>query len=81
MFQITIARHGFDGGVTGFVFQESLQKILQETEWYFIFVIPLGGEINFLESTDSRLKEFWKKVKLFTAECDPTIRENLWLEE
>jgi hypothetical protein len=43
MFQITIARHGFDGGVTGFVFQESLQKILQGTEWYFIFVIPPGG--------------------------------------
>ena len=43
MFQITIARRGFDGGVTGFVFQESLQKILQETVWYFIFVIPREG--------------------------------------
>ena len=81
MFQITIEMHRFYGGVTEFVFQESLQEILQETEWYFIFVIPPGGEIDCLESTNHRSTEFWKKAKLFTAECDPTIRENLWLEE
>jgi hypothetical protein len=82
MFRITIATgHTFDGGVVGFFSHKSLQTILQETEWYFIFVIPPGGEMEFLEPSDGRLKEFWKKVKLFTAECDPTERGNLWLEE
>jgi hypothetical protein len=82
MFQITIAtRHTFDGGIMEFFPQKSLQTILQETEWYFIFVVPPGGEMEFLEPRDERLKEFWKNVKLFTAECDPTERGNPWLEE
>ena len=82
MFQITIATgHTFDGGVMEFFPQKLLQTISQETEWYFIFVIPPGGGMEFLEPSDERLKEFWKKVKLFTAECDPTERRNPWLEE
>ncbi len=74
IFQFTIADwHTIKGGLMDFYSQQSLQTILQGKEWCFVFVIPPGGVIECPESSDDddRLKEFWNKVKLFSAEFDP----------
>jgi len=69
IFQFTVvASHPIKGGLMDFF---SFHKILEDKEWYFIFVIPPGGEVVCSESGDERLKEVWKDVKFFTAEVDP----------
>ena len=60
-FQITIEMHRFYGGVTEFVFQESLQEKLQETEWYFIFVIPPGGRLTALNQPTIGRQSFGRR--------------------
>jgi hypothetical protein len=81
MFHITIATsHTIDRGILELFSQESLQTILQETECHFVFVIPRGRDIECPEPSDRRSKEFWKKVKLFSAECDPANEGSLSLE-
>ena len=72
IFQFTIAdSHPIKGGLVDFFLHTSLHKILEDKEWYFIFVIPQGGRVVCSESGDEKLKEFWKDVKFFTAEVDP----------
>ena len=76
IFQFTIAEsHSIKGGLMDFFSHKSLHKILQEKEWYIIFVIPRGGKLVCPESSDERLKEFWKKAKFFTAEVDPKKKQ------
>ena len=81
MFQITIAtRHSFDERAMGF-FAETPPNDIARDRVVFYLRYPSRGGMEFPEPSNEILKEFWEKVKLFTAECDPTIRENLWLEE
>jgi len=72
IFQFTIMdSHPIKGDLMDFFLHQSLREILREKDWYFIFVIPPGGELVCPEPSDVRLEGFWKDVKLFTAEVDP----------
>ena len=72
IFQFTIAEsHSIEGGLMDFFSYKSLHKILQEKELYIIFVIPRGGKLVCPESSDERLKKFWKNAKFFITEVDP----------
>ena len=72
IFQSTIAAsHPIKEGLMDFFSHKSLHKILEDKEWYFIFVIPQGGELMCSESGDEKLKEIRKHVEFFTVEVDP----------
>jgi len=73
IFQFTIAAsHPIKASIMDFFKDRSLESILRDKEWYFIFVIPPGGELVCSESSAEKMEWFWKNVKLFTAEMDPT---------
>ena len=66
IFQFTISTsHPIKGGLVGFFSQEPFQTILQGK------VIPAGGKTEYTKSSDASMEEFWKKVRLFSAEIDP----------
>jgi hypothetical protein len=68
MFQFTIASsHPIKPGIMKLLSDETLKK----AQWRLIFVVPPDGTLEFSENPRSELKEFWKKVTLFTAEFDP----------
>jgi hypothetical protein len=47
----------------------------EENDWYFIFVVSPGGKLTCSESMDKKMKRFWNKVKMFTAEINPKEQE------
>ena len=59
------------GELMDFFTQEMLQTLLQGKEWRFVFVVPPGAKVECPESSDDRMKTFWKKVKVFSAVFDP----------
>jgi hypothetical protein len=72
VFQFTIADdHPIKAGLMNF-FSESHYE---ENDWYFIFVVPPGGKLTCSESSDEKMKRFWNKVKMFTAEINPKEQE------
>ncbi len=71
IFQFTIAAsHEIKEGIMDFFSQETLKDKLQGVEWRFIFVIRPGWEFICPESNVKKLKPFWDKARLFTAEID-----------
>jgi len=44
--------------------------MLKEVEWCFIFIIPCGSMIVCPEVNIMKVKRFWDKARLFTAEVD-----------
>jgi hypothetical protein len=71
IFQFTIAAsHPIKVKLMDFFSHESLEEILRDKAWFFIFVIPRGGELVCPESNDDKLKWFWNNAEFFTAEVD-----------
>ena len=71
IFQFSIsASHEITEGVTKFFSQPTLEEKLQGTEWRFVFVISPGSSIVCSESNVAKLKGFWDRARLFTAEID-----------
>jgi hypothetical protein len=76
MFQFTIASsHPIKPGIMKLLSDETLKK----AQWRLIFVVPPDRTLEFPDGTfefsespgSSKMKEFWRKVTLFTAEFDP----------
>jgi hypothetical protein len=76
IFQFTIeASHTISAGLMDFFSHKSFKAMLQGKEWYFIFVIPRGGNVTFSESSDEKMEWFWKNANFFTAEMDPKKKQ------
>ena len=71
IFQFSIsASHEITEDIMKFLSQPTLEEKLQGTEWRFVFVIPPGSTIVCSESNAAKLKGFWDRAGLFTAEVD-----------
>ena len=46
------------------------QPTLEKATWYFVFIIPQGSSIFCSEENVAKMKDFWGKATLFTAEID-----------
>jgi hypothetical protein len=72
IFQFSVAsKHDINPSVMDF----SSHATLKEALWRFIFVVPPDGTLEYPEPSGvagEKLKEFWKRVTLFTAEFDPS---------
>lgn len=70
IFQLSIAAsHEIKEDIMNFFLQPTLEK-LQEAEWRFVFIIPPRSTIVCPESNVAKLKGFWGRTRLFTAEID-----------
>ena len=72
MFQFTIAD---DHPIKACLMDFFPESHYEENDWYFIFVVPPGGKLTCSESSDEKMRRFWNKVKVFTAEIDPKEQE------
>jgi hypothetical protein len=59
-------------------FFTTLASKFQGTESRFVFIIPPGETIVCSASGSTKLKEFWDKVTVFSAEFDPKKRIYYW---
>jgi hypothetical protein len=76
MFQFTIGdSHPIKAGLMDFLLHPSLHAIVQDKDWYFIFVLPPGGKVKCTKSSFEKMNVFWEKAKMFTAEVDPRRQE------
>jgi hypothetical protein len=60
------ASHPIKEGIAEFLSQSTLEK----AKWYLVFIIPQGSSIFCSEANVAKMKEFWDKATLFTAEID-----------
>jgi len=72
IFQFTSASsHEIEEGIMDFFSQPPLHETLEGVPWRLVFVIRPGATIECRELNVDKLKEFGKRVTLFTAEFDP----------
>ena len=67
IFQMTIAlSHPIKEGIMEFL----SHPMLQEADWYFVFIVPSKLSIVCREANVAKMKLFWDKASLFTVEID-----------
>lgn len=74
-FQFSIAAsHDIKEGIMKFLSQTRLKETFQRAEWRFVFIIPSGSTMFCPESNVTKMKEFWDRANLFTAEIETSKR-------